>query len=593
MTLQTLGIYFERCEVLVMSELIVEYLYFAKKELPEEINKVFKKSISPYVVDSQLKCEVQGEKLMCDYDIVPYNDSLHVVFKYEKLGKIGLKEVRAFQETLKKVNTELSKSRLKHTTLLDTSSLFLSKKLLPYLHKYEWSMRKLIYLIAPTYFIENWLEDSIPEEEFKKMRKKAKNEWNPDNPLQWMDLSDFEEYLFGENYVQINGENEKSVLKIKELSAKELLDLIQGRKISLSKAYSLWEEIFDKYLEVELDEIQTDMQLIREGRNTVGHNKELNVSLCLVLLKKLKKYIKHLDNAFQKILIGDIGNEELDIMADDLNGYINYKLDATKLNTMKQTLGSMESVMSRLQEMNTSGLGNLISRIQEMNTDGFGSAVSRIQEMNTDGFGSAVSRIQEMNTSGLVSAVSRIQEMNTSRLGSVISKLQELSVYYSEEKKNSELALEKIKEEYGDVQPKFNENGEILLTPEDELRMEQAINQYLAMIGFNPRMRGVGKNWWNSTGFVAGVIDAGLIVLGLGLANSSVNTVKAIIRKNKRNIARVTENVIVAQIGITTVRGKALAAVEIALALAGTSAGGLIAEGLDRVDGRNDNYLWA
>ena len=156
------------------------------------------------------------------------------------------------------------------------------------------------------------------------MRKKAKNEWNPDNPLQWMDLSDFEEYLFGENYVQINGENEKSVLKIKELSAKELLDLIQGRKISLSKAYSLWEEIFDKYLEVELDEIQTDMQLIREGRNTVGHNKELNVSLCLVLLKKLKKYIKHLDNAFQKILIGDIGNEELDIMADDLNGYINW-----------------------------------------------------------------------------------------------------------------------------------------------------------------------------------------------------------------------------------------------------------------------------
>ncbi|HGV8386788.1 hypothetical protein [Enterococcus faecium] len=170
---------------------------------------------------------------------------------------------------------------------------------------------------------------------------------------------------------------------------------------------------------------------------------------------------------------------------------------------------------------------------------------------------------------------------------------EDLSVYYSEEKKNSELALEKIKEEYGDVQPKFNENGEILLKPEDELRMEQAINQYLAMIGFNPRMRGVGKNWWNSTGFVAGGIDAGLIVLGLGLANSSVNTVKAIIRKNKRNIARVTENVIVAQIGITTVRGKALAAVEIALALAGTSAGGLIAEGLDRVDGRNDNYLWA
>ncbi|MCR1927666.1 hypothetical protein NSA39_07295 [Enterococcus gallinarum] len=72
-----------------------------------------------------------------------------------------------------------------------------------------------------------------------------------------------------------------------------------------------------------------------------------------------------------------------------------------------------------------------------------------------------------------------------------------------------------------------------------------------------------------------------------------MNTVKAIIRKNKRNITRLTENVIVSQIVISTVSGKALAAIEIALALAGTSAGGLIAEGLDRVDGRNDNYLWA
>ncbi|EME8094867.1 hypothetical protein M4A08_002612, partial [Enterococcus faecium] len=168
---------------------------------------------------------------------------------------------------------------------------------------------------------------------------------------------------------------------------------------------------FDKYLEVELDEIQTDMQLIREGRNTVGHNKELNVSLCLVLLKKLKKYIKHLDNAFQKILIGDIGNEELDIMADDLNGYINYKLDATKLNTMKQTLGSMESVMSRLQEMNTSGLVSAVSRIQEMNTSGLVSAVSRIQEMNTSRLGSVISKLQELNTSSTIQNLSNLDDI--------------------------------------------------------------------------------------------------------------------------------------------------------------------------------------
>ncbi|MFV0559796.1 MAG: hypothetical protein ACK5NA_03670 [Enterococcus sp.] len=56
---------------------------------------------------------------------------------------------------------------------------------------------------------------------------------------------------------------------------------------------------------------------------------------------------------------------------------------------------------------------------------------------------------------------------------------EDLLIYYSEEEKNSELALEKIKEEYGDVQPNFNEDGEILVTLEDELRIERAINQYL------------------------------------------------------------------------------------------------------------------
>ncbi|MDT2688485.1 hypothetical protein ACK4CS_15905 [Enterococcus gallinarum] len=120
------------------------------------------------------------------------------------------------------------------------------------------------------------------------------------------------------------------------------------------------------------------------------------------------------------------------------------------------------------------------------------------------------------------------------------------SFLYLEEQQKSQLALEKIKDEYKDVQPIFDENGELIVTHDDELRIAQAVNDYLTLTGFSPRLRGVGKNWWNATGFVAGVIDAGLIVLGLGLANASAITVKAIIRNNKRNIARVAENVIVA-----------------------------------------------
>ncbi|MBO0432089.1 hypothetical protein [Enterococcus sp. DIV0660C] len=169
---------------------------------------------------------------------------------------------------------------------------------------------------------------------------------------------------------------------------------------------------------------------------------------------------------------------------------------------------------------------------------------------------------------------------------------EDLAIYYSKEEKNSELALEKIKEKYGDVQPKFNEDGEILLTPEDELRMEQAISQYLAMTGFNPRMRGVGKNWWNSTGFVAGVIDVGLIAIGLWTAASNFGAVRTLLRNNRKNITRMVEKQILSKVGIG-VGGFLNSMIDIALVISGASVGGILAEGLDRADGKNDNYILA
>lgn len=111
---------------------------------------------------------------------------------------------------------------LKYTTILDTSSLFLAKKLLPFLNEYEWSMRKLIYLVVPNYFNENWIQDTFSEETISRIKEKLKGKWKPENLLQWLDLSDFEEYLFGENYVRVSGEGEESVLKVKNLVQKSL-----------------------------------------------------------------------------------------------------------------------------------------------------------------------------------------------------------------------------------------------------------------------------------------------------------------------------------------------------------------------------------
>lgn len=169
---------------------------------------------------------------------------------------------------------------------------------------------------------------------------------------------------------------------------------------------------------------------------------------------------------------------------------------------------------------------------------------------------------------------------------------EETSVFYLEEANNSKVAIEKIKEYYEDIQPEFDGNGELLLTAEDELRMEQAINQYLSMTGFNPRMRGVGKNWWNSTGFVAGIIDVGLIAIGLWTAWSNLSAVRTLLRNNRKNITRMVEKQILAKAGFG-VSGLLSSMIDIALTIASTSVGGVLAEGLDRADGKNDNYILA
>jgi hypothetical protein len=209
---------------------------------------------------------------------------------------------------------------------LDTNALFFSKKLLPYLHSYEWALRKLIYLVSRMHFSDSWIEETIPKELISKINKKQKGKYKPENVLQGMDLFNFEEYLFGKNYISVIEENENTILRYKELSNEELLNVLQDRNLTISEPYSLWNEMFSKYMDVESKEIQADMELIREGRNVVSHNKEIESSYYQKLIDHLENYTSQLKKAFQKILVGEIAEENLKDMADDFVGYVDSKI---------------------------------------------------------------------------------------------------------------------------------------------------------------------------------------------------------------------------------------------------------------------------
>lgn len=328
-----------------MSEQVVEYLYHSKKESLENIKKIINRVLSTYSDNSYLQCECKGKKLKIDYEITPYNQSLHVIFKYNKVGKIGVNEVCEFQNLLKKINIDVSKEKVIHTTLLDTNSLFFYKRILPHLHNYEWSMRKLIYLVSSSHFSEDWIKETISEEVMSGIKKKQKGKFDSKNLLQSLDLSDYEEYLFGKNYIKIVANDEEIVVRFKELGATEILDFFPEGEVKLSKPYSLWEDVFNEFVDVQSKYIQSDMKKIREGRNIVGHNKEITEKSYRELLNVLKRYVNHLDKAFHKILTGNVNNIELDNMADDFEGYFENQLSKNSYLTnddrMKKQISSL------------------------------------------------------------------------------------------------------------------------------------------------------------------------------------------------------------------------------------------------------------
>lgn len=171
------------------------------------------------------------------------------------------------------------------------------------------------------------------------------------------------------------------------------------------------------------------------------------------------------------------------------------------------------------------------------------------------------------------------------------------------EQKSIDAAMNYVSSQYADVD--INNTGlnsigdtskseEYTLTKEDEKRIDEAVSAYLEISGYNNsiQFRGIGKNWWNSRGFIAGIINVALTAIGIGAGMRSAQAISQLIRANRRNITRVVESQIMKRVGISA-SGFLTAALDIAGTISDISVGGAIAYGLDKADGRLDGYFMA
>lgn len=104
---------------------------------------------------------------------------------------------------------------------------------------------------------------------------------------------------------------------------------------------------------------------------------------------------------------------------------------------------------------------------------------------------------------------------------------------------------------------------------------------------------GIGKHWYNSTGVVGTALDVVIIaVTGEIGAFSTIAARKYIKSIMGKNVSRTIARKLTAYVG-SAVAGLFTSALNIAMTIGGTSLGGIIAEAMDRVDGKNDGYIFA
>ncbi|HID0761639.1 argininosuccinate lyase [Clostridium sporogenes] len=120
----------------------------------------------------------------------------------------------------------------------------------------------------------------------------------------------------------------------------------------------------------------------------------------------------------------------------------------------------------------------------------------------------------------------------------------------------------------------------------------QLPNNYVEIEGTEMEyIDGGKKSWYNSTNFIGTAIDVGVIAISGGTSIFSTVAARKFIKQYRGQLTRVARNVLLKYVG-TASAGAISSAIDIALTVGGTSIGGMIAEGLDRADGKNDGYVF-
>ncbi|HAR86510.1 MAG TPA: hypothetical protein DCR69_12335, partial [Clostridium sp.] len=222
----------------------------------------------------------------------------------------------------------------------DGVSSYFCNKAYPLLNEFERRLRELVYIILVKTFGIEWYDKTVSDKLDSKVKEISKGKNKAaliESALHEMTMNDLEIYLF-EPYSEFELDqfvkNKEVIDNTFSTKSKEEIVLLLEKSIPKS----LWNRFFDD----KIDDIQQELDKIREFRNKVAHNKEFYEKEYNSFHKIVQSVIYKIKSAIDDINMKEVNSQ---IKKESYSAYsvlYNMKIE----NAMKQ-LGEQSKIMQK------------------------------------------------------------------------------------------------------------------------------------------------------------------------------------------------------------------------------------------------------
>ncbi len=275
---------------------------FVNKEIENNILKVLFNNVK----DSSFEVYIDKKKYDISYMIF-YDKNLEMIELTLSHGKKRINDAKV----LNHVDNLLRKGKLRKDYSIivtyDGVSSYFCNKAYPMINEFETCLRELVYTILIKTFGIEWYEKTVSDELSSRIKQVSKGKSNSaliESALNEMTMHDLETYLF-KPYSEFDFEqlvkSEQNIDAIFSEKSKEEIVLLLEKCIPKS----LWNRFFDS----NIDDIQNELNMIRDFRNKVAHNKEFNENEYNNFCNIVKMVISKIKNAKDNISMKEFNSQ--------------------------------------------------------------------------------------------------------------------------------------------------------------------------------------------------------------------------------------------------------------------------------------------